>query len=66
MKETDMIHKYMIKFSSLAASANWDQAALQWAFRRGLASRLKDDLACLPTPPTTLASLHREVQCLDN
>src|ERR1700742_2147687 len=66
MKETDTVHKYLIKFSSLAASANWDQSTLQWAFRSGLATRLKDDLAHIPKPPTTLVKLCREVQRLDN
>lgn len=66
MHETNHIHKYMIKFASLAASSNWDQSALQWAFRSGLATRLKDELARLTNPPRTLIGLCQEAQRLDN
>lgn len=66
MKETDTALKYMTKFANLAASSNWDQSALQWAFRRGLAIRLKDDLAHNPHTPETLAELRSEVLRLDN
>ncbi|GAW08183.1 retrotransposon nucleocapsid protein [Lentinula edodes] len=32
MKETENIRKYNIRFNTLAASTNWDSAALKWAY----------------------------------
>lgn len=65
MKETDTVHNYMVKFNTLTATASWDEFALQWAFRRGLASRIKEDLARLSNPPDSLTSLRKEAQSSD-
>jgi len=66
MKENETVRKYIIRFNSLAASANWDASALAWAFRRGLASRIKDELMRIRPEPVTLRDLRREVQAIDN
>ena len=52
MKENDQIRKYNIRFNTLASMVNWDTNALQWAYQRGLASRIKDELARIPEPRT--------------
>ncbi|KAF8824220.1 hypothetical protein HHX47_DHR8000238 [Lentinula edodes] len=65
MKETKNIWKYNIRFNTLAASTNWDSAALKWAYGRGLAEHIKDEMACLPDP-ATLADYRQEVLHIDN
>ena len=65
MKENDQIRKYNIRFNTLASMVNWDANALRWAYQRGLASRIKDELARIPEP-RTLADYCREVNRIDN
>ncbi|KAJ3925487.1 MAG: hypothetical protein NXY57DRAFT_979481 [Lentinula lateritia] len=65
MKETKNIWKYNIWFNTLAASTNWDLAALKWAYGRGLAERIKDERARLPEP-VMLADYCQEVLHIDN
>ncbi|GAW08872.1 hypothetical protein LENED_010979 [Lentinula edodes] len=57
MKETENIRKYNIRFNTLAASTNWDSAALKWAYGRGLAERIKDEMARLPEPATLVTAV---------
>ena len=66
MRENDQVRKYIIRFNTLAAATNWDATALAWAFKRGLASRIKDKLARVSPEPITLSELRREVQRIDN
>ena len=66
MRENDQVRKYIIRFNTLAAATNWDATALAWAFKRGLASRIKDELARVSPEPITLSELRREVQQIDN
>ncbi|KAJ3872674.1 hypothetical protein F5051DRAFT_444971 [Lentinula edodes] len=54
MKETENIRKYNIWFNTLAASTNWDSAALKWAYGQGLAECIKDEMAHLPGPAMLL------------
>ena len=49
-------------FNTLAAATNWDATALAWAFKRGLASHIKDKLAQVSPEPITLSELCHEVQ----
>jgi hypothetical protein len=65
MQENECIQKYNIKFNSLAAYTDWGESALKWAYQRGLASWIKDELARIPEPPT-LAAYQREVIRIDN
>ncbi|KAF8824319.1 hypothetical protein HHX47_DHR8000226 [Lentinula edodes] len=65
MKETENIQKYNIRFNTLAVSTNWDSAALKWAYGRGLAECIKDEMAHLPEP-ATLADYRQEVLRIDN
>ena len=65
MKENEQIRKYNIRFNTLACSTSWDTNALKWAYQRGLASRIKDEMARLPEP-RTLAEYRQEVARIDN
>ena len=65
MKENKQIRKYNIKFNTLAAMASWDVNALKWAYKRGLASQIKDKLAWIPEP-RTLSEFRHEVTWIDN
>ena len=66
MRENDQVRKYIIRFNTLASATNWDATALAWAFKRGLASRIKDELARVSPEPITLSELRREVQRINN
>jgi hypothetical protein len=65
MKENENVCKYNVRFNNLAANMNWDMNALKWAYQRGLASRIKDEMARLPEPPT-LNAYRTEVLRIDN
>src|SRR3984893_16807500 len=47
MHEDQKLTKYTILFNRFAAIVHWDKYALQWQFYKGLASRIKDELACV-------------------
>ena len=65
MKENKNIHKYNIWFNSLVAVADWDLTALKWAYKRGLANRIKDEMTRVEEP-VTLAAYRQEVLRIDN
>ena len=65
MKENEQIQKYKIWFNTLAVATGWDLNALKWAYQRGLASRIKDELARIPEPKT-LAEYRTEVAQINN
>src|ERR1700719_2811659 len=47
MREDQKLMKYTISFNRFAAIVHWDKYALQWQFYKGLASHIKDELACV-------------------
>src|ERR1700730_4835974 len=47
MHEDQKLTKYTILFNRFAAIVHWDKYALQWQFYKGLASQIKDELACV-------------------
>src|SRR3984893_4374745 len=47
MREDQKLMKYTISFNRFAAIVHWDEYALQWQFYKGLASCIKDELACI-------------------
>ena len=47
MHEDQKLMKYTISFNRFAAIVHWDKYALQWQFYKGLASHIKDELACV-------------------
>ncbi|KAJ3964520.1 hypothetical protein EV361DRAFT_978062 [Lentinula raphanica] len=65
MRNDDKVGAYNIKFNTLAAASGWDVNALRWAYQKGLAPRLKDEIARMPEP-RTLSEYRREVLRLDN
>ena len=65
MRDSDQVRKYIIRFNSLAANVNWDDRALRWAFKKGLAPRVRDELAQMDEP-NSLLKLRREVMKIDN
>jgi hypothetical protein len=65
MKENETVRKYNVRFNNLAVNTNWDLTALKWAYQRGLATRIKDEMAQLPEPPT-LSAYRQEVLRIDS
>lgn len=65
MRDNEQIRKYNVRFNSLAVLTDWDTSALKWAYQRGLAPRLKDEMARIPEP-RSLAEYRQEVVRLDN
>ncbi|KAJ3965297.1 hypothetical protein EV361DRAFT_966927 [Lentinula raphanica] len=45
MRNDEKVGAYNIKFNTLAAASGWDVNALRWAYQKGLAPRLKDEIA---------------------
>jgi hypothetical protein len=64
MKDSDKLAKHVVKFTQLAAKTQWDMAALQHFFKKSLAPRLKDELACVDKAPT-MAGLKTQVLRID-
>lgn len=65
MRENELVWKYNIHFNTLVAMTNWDNHALKWAYQRGLASWIKDEMACIVEPPT-LTAYQVEVLWINN
>jgi hypothetical protein len=65
MKENEQVRKYNTRFNSLAALTGWDEHALKWAYQRGLATRIKDEMVHGPTP-ATLSAYRAKVLEIDN
>lgn len=57
MSGDETARDYIVCFNSVAASANWDSTAPVWAFKKGLVSRLKDELTRVEPEPISLAEL---------
>jgi hypothetical protein len=65
MKENEQVRKYNTRFNTLAAMTGWDDIALKWAYQRGLATRIKDEMVHGPTP-ATLSAYRAKVLEIDN
>ncbi|THU78113.1 hypothetical protein K435DRAFT_700781, partial [Dendrothele bispora CBS 962.96] len=65
MKDGDRLNKYTVKFNQYAALVHWDHSALRYFFWKGLAPRLKDELARVQEA-NTLPELRKQVADLDN
>ncbi|KAG7483135.1 hypothetical protein JOB18_040156 [Solea senegalensis] len=51
-RNRDSVGEYVIKFrAAAAATLEWNDAALQHSFHRGLSAAIKDTLAPLESPP---------------
>ena len=53
MRTGDSISNYITHFTSLKNNVEWNDAALSFAFKRGLPARIKDDIARNDFRPTT-------------
>lgn len=65
MRDSDRVQVYNTKFNNLAAITGWDNAALRWAYQRGLSARIKDKMV-YSTIPVTLAGYRALVIEIDN
>src|ERR1700726_2952451 len=65
MREDQKLTKYTISFNRFAAIVYWDKYALQWQFYKGLASRIKDELACV-NHADTLCRLCKQASAIDS
>jgi hypothetical protein len=52
MADHGAIALYITNFRTSAAETGWDQEALRFAFKKGLASRILDELAKMDVDPT--------------
>src|ERR1700730_4816252 len=65
MREDQKLTKYTISFNRFAAIVHWDEYALQWQFYKGLASRIKDELARV-NRADTLRGLCEQASAIDS
>src|ERR1700720_918190 len=64
MREDQKLTKYTISFNRYAAMVHWDEYALQRQFYKGLAARIKDELACI-NRADTLRRLREQASAID-
>src|ERR1700726_4384481 len=65
MREDQKLTKYTISFNRFAAIVHWDKYALQQQFYKGLASRIKDELACV-NHADMLRRLSKQASAIDS
>src|ERR1700726_3074361 len=65
MREDQKLTKYTISFNRFAAIVHWDEYALQRQFYKGLASRIKDELAHI-NRADTLRGLREQASAIDS
>src|SRR6202030_1192165 len=65
MCEDQKLTKYTISFNRFAAIVHWDEYALQRQFYKGLASRIKDELACV-NRADMLRGLREQASAIDS
>lgn len=65
MKENHQVARYITDFRRYQAMVNWDDRALQYCFRRGLPSRILDELARREEKPATLLELEQAALKID-
>ena len=59
MRSEDSISNYITHFTSLKNDVEWNDAALSFAFKRGLPARIKDEIARNNFRPTTFQESNR-------
>ena len=52
MRDNQKINDYITRFRTYSAKLEWDDNPLKYAFRKGLANRILDELARVDTPDT--------------
>lgn len=57
MKSGDKITEYLTKFNTLRIDLDWNDAALSFAYKRGLPSRIKDEISRNDKAPNNLQEL---------
>ncbi|KAL8276119.1 hypothetical protein RQP46_011468 [Phenoliferia psychrophenolica] len=57
MRPGDQINDYLTRFRALKNDVDWNDSALSFAFRQGLPSRIKDEVARNDTRPRNLTEL---------
>ena len=65
MSENEQVSEYITRFRTYSTDLAWDDSPLKFAFRRGLADRILDELA-RGDPPTTLSDLIETSLRIDN
>lgn len=65
MKEIHQVAKYITLFRQYQNQINWDEKALMFRFRQGLAERILDELSKKEERPTTLLSLQQACLKID-
>ena len=63
MRKDQKSMKYTISFNRFAAIVHWDKYALQQQFYKGLASHIKDKLACINCADM-LCRLHEQASAI--
>src|ERR1700731_3324268 len=65
MCKDQKLTKYTISFNRFATIVHWDEYALQQQFYKGLASHIKDELACV-NHADMLCRLHEQASAIDS
>jgi hypothetical protein len=65
MHKDQKLMKYTISFNRFAAIVHWDEYALQQQFYKGLASHIKDKLACI-NHADMLCGLRKQASAIDS
>src|ERR1700726_2230672 len=65
MHEDQKLTKYTISFNRFAAIVHWNEYALKWQFYKGLASRIKDEMARV-NHADTLRRLREQASVIDS
>ena len=66
MKDSEAIANYITRFRTESARLKWDDSALKYHFRTGLADRILDDLARMTDQPDSLSELMEMSLAIDN
>jgi Retrotransposon gag protein len=65
MKENYQVTRYITEFRRYQTVVNWDDSALAYCFRKGLPSRILDELSRRDDKPATLAELEQVALKID-
>lgn len=65
MKENHQVSKYITLFRQYQTQIDWDEKALIFRFRQGLAERILDELAIKEEKPVTLLALQKAALKID-
>jgi hypothetical protein len=65
MKEDQEVNRYITEFRKYQLQVNWDDRSLMFCFRKGLPSRILDELARMEEKPKTLNALQQAALRID-